>query len=284
MIHAKKMMLVPYVQTIQNPEELKIVELDNKMTHILQNKNLKLDEKLTLYNIVLAKFLALYKISLSHPSIISNLHNNNEDKNNAKEAEVASPEDYYKYKIKKEEEEKMEADEDPDNNFSMNGTQLEHLKLPTKVSPFNYSLKEPKSIQNKTLKRRSRVPAPYSKYHYQEDPNTSFDELHIQQKELRPFPPYPPNLLSNKDVNFQNFKNKIKTRDGRATLKSAANRVTNNIAFKEKHRPRALKRVAGLSWENLNSMYRSEPSNNKKRSGLSKTPRSAAQIIKQSKI
>jgi hypothetical protein len=281
MIHAKKMMLVPYVQTIQNPEELKIAELDNKMTYILQNKNLKLDEKLTLYNVVLAKFLSLYKISLSNPSILSNLHNNHEDKP-SKEVEVDSPEDIYKHEIKEEDE---AVDEDDSNkNFSMNGPQLEHLKLPTKVSPFNYSLKEPKSIQNKTLKRRSRVPAPYSKYHFQEDPNASFDELHIPQKALRPFPPFPPNLLSNKDVNFQSFKNKIKTRDGRATLKSAANRVTNNIAFKEKHRPRALKRVAGLSWENLNSMYRSEPSNYKKRSGLSKTPRSAAQIIKKSKI
>jgi hypothetical protein len=253
MIHAKKMMLVPYVETIQNPEEQKINELDAEMTNILHNKNLKLDEKISLYNTVLAKFLTLYKHASSDPSIISHLKKKPE-RNTVKEEKVESP-DEKKYNVKKEEEaEEMKEVEDYDtNNFSIKDTELESLKLPTRVSPFNFSLVEPKSV--KVFKKRFRGPDPYPRY-IREDPNETYNELQIQHKGP---PKIPPHLLSKKDFNFENLKNKIKTKHKKTSLATAALRVKENIAFKEKYRPRINKRVAGFLWENLNSMYAREP-------------------------
>jgi hypothetical protein len=61
MKHAKKMLVVPYVQAkIENPSERYVVNLDNEMTEILNNKNMTPDQKVKLYAQTLIKFKEKY--------------------------------------------------------------------------------------------------------------------------------------------------------------------------------------------------------------------------------
>ncbi len=54
-------MVVPFVQPYQDPEETKILQLDDQMSNILRNKKLPLEAKITLYTQTLTKFLRIYK-------------------------------------------------------------------------------------------------------------------------------------------------------------------------------------------------------------------------------
>jgi hypothetical protein len=78
MQYAKKFMLVPYVKPMLDPEEQKIIELDSSMTSILNDKKLKLSQKLDNYNHVLAKFMAVYGHNTFVPTVHSNTKSNEE--------------------------------------------------------------------------------------------------------------------------------------------------------------------------------------------------------------
>jgi hypothetical protein len=56
---ATKLMVVPFVKTIENPQDSKVNELDDEMTNILSSK-MSLDEKIKTYNQTLYKFETHY--------------------------------------------------------------------------------------------------------------------------------------------------------------------------------------------------------------------------------
>lgn len=74
-------MVVPYVNHIQDPIDKYLVELDEEMSSILNRKDLSVDEKLTLYNKTLNKFLnksndTQIKITHQPSEVIINNQNN----------------------------------------------------------------------------------------------------------------------------------------------------------------------------------------------------------------
>lgn len=60
MNHATKFMIVPYVRPVPNPQEAKIIALDEEMSAIVNNKKLDIEEKVALYKDTLCRFLQLY--------------------------------------------------------------------------------------------------------------------------------------------------------------------------------------------------------------------------------
>jgi hypothetical protein len=54
---AKKMMLVPFSNPLQDPDEKFLIDLDDKMGTILREKNLSVDEKVKSYNQILTQFI-----------------------------------------------------------------------------------------------------------------------------------------------------------------------------------------------------------------------------------
>ena len=54
---ANKLMVVPYVPSIENPNETHIYDLDKEMELILHDKTKTIDEKVKLYNQQLSKYI-----------------------------------------------------------------------------------------------------------------------------------------------------------------------------------------------------------------------------------
>ena len=57
---ANKLMVVPFVNKIENPTEKYLVDLDDQMSSILLQKNVSIDEKVKLYSQALQKYLVNY--------------------------------------------------------------------------------------------------------------------------------------------------------------------------------------------------------------------------------
>ncbi len=66
-----KFMVVPYVPPIKDPQETKILELDDEMSSILDNKKIQLEDKIRSYSQTLSKFLKIYKNNSTIPSFLS---------------------------------------------------------------------------------------------------------------------------------------------------------------------------------------------------------------------
>ena len=73
MKYANKMMMVPFVQPKEDPEDAKIRLLDNEMSAILTDKKFSFDDKIKLYNMTLAKYIQFDKPDMfPQASIVSN--------------------------------------------------------------------------------------------------------------------------------------------------------------------------------------------------------------------
>jgi hypothetical protein len=55
---SKKMLLVPFSQTLQDPKQKYLLDLDEEMNNILLDKSKSVDEKIKLYNSTLAMFIS----------------------------------------------------------------------------------------------------------------------------------------------------------------------------------------------------------------------------------
>ena len=58
MKYANKLMVVPFVNKLQDPEEKYLTDLDNEMSSILKNDKYSIEEKVKNYNKVLSKFIS----------------------------------------------------------------------------------------------------------------------------------------------------------------------------------------------------------------------------------
>ena len=58
MKYANKLMVVPFVNKLQDPEEKYLTDLDNEMSSILKNDKYSIEEKVKNYNKILSKFIS----------------------------------------------------------------------------------------------------------------------------------------------------------------------------------------------------------------------------------
>jgi hypothetical protein len=79
-------MVVPYVHPFQDPEENKILQLDDEMHNVLTNKKLQLSEKMSLYRQTLTKFLRMYNKSLPSIPHVEMSNDNEEDESEPDES------------------------------------------------------------------------------------------------------------------------------------------------------------------------------------------------------
>src|SRR4051812_12070271 len=56
MQYATKLMVVPYVNKLENPAEKYVTDMDSEMSTILSNKNISIDDKVKLYTQILQRF------------------------------------------------------------------------------------------------------------------------------------------------------------------------------------------------------------------------------------
>ena len=65
---ATKLMVVPYVNKLEDPVDKYLFDLDIEMSEILERKDISIEEKLSLYNQALQKFM--YKNTSKNNEVI----------------------------------------------------------------------------------------------------------------------------------------------------------------------------------------------------------------------
>jgi hypothetical protein len=185
-------MVVPYVPPIKDPEETKILELDDAMSSILENKKIQLEDKIRSYSQTLSKFLKMYKHNSTIPSFISTVQVPSEV--------VYKPKDEPRF-----------------------------LEEKSKDEPI-----QPKIEQKDEYKPQT------------EDETDEFLDA-VTMK----VPPIMASLFETQKPTFT-----VKTKRKNASIKSAANLVSESIALREKFRPtQKLAKDTLYKWEEINSLY-----------------------------
>jgi hypothetical protein len=296
MIHSKKMVVVPYIPPIPDPEESKILELDNEMTQILQNKTISLDLKLQRYNMVLVKFLSLYKPNSMLTSVYSQMHDqvqNQPTTNVEPKLEIKEEIDHKPYSfpsvvmpLSDLASDKKELVHNPDFSFQpfpspsidksikkkthnlapytvpkVNRVRLDQndsfLELKTKPnSPFNFDNFVKKDNSNN---HNALLKSVKKKENINDSVQEPLDE-HMEIETIPNPPPLTPRIFNrNSNVGYEKFLKKIKTTRKNASIKSIAAKVKSSIRDHEFNRKLINHKNNNLMWQNLNSMYSEHP-------------------------
>jgi hypothetical protein len=273
------MVVVPYIPPIPDPEESKILELDNEMTNILQDKTINLDDKLQRYNMVLIKFLSIYKPNTVLTSVYSQMH----------EANESQPTNELKREVKEE-----EVDHKPEFKIQLPSVVMPLLSTPIDkltsikkpiphVTPYTVPKKKNRARleQNESFIEHQIKPSVNFKFDNlkQENTDSSFhntlnesindqtidDDEFMDLETIPNPPPLNPHIFNNlNNSGYNRLLRKLKITRKNASIRSIAAKVKSNIRDYENNRRLINLNNNNLLWQNLNSMYGDYPSDKKR--------------------